>query len=193
MEQIEQAFTLALDDLYEADAARQIAQRFIDKHHVLARKTLEVQQVWGFLEQGVLWKFALALQRLTQPASKDRASLPGIIKMIDRASVRGHIFSDYASIDRAKMAMDDPDLETTRVALRTARDAFIGHTLIGKHRRGTPIIDLFEYIGKLSGIIDDLHYGVFGIYPDIDGHIANWDGYTRAWVDQVLPESEDEC
>ncbi len=73
-DRLEQAFSLALSDLYEANAAVQICNALIHKHENLAAEPVEHQQVWGFIDQAVSWKLAMALERLTQRADKDRAA-----------------------------------------------------------------------------------------------------------------------
>ena len=102
MGRLRQAFELALDDLYEANAAAQICNSFNDKHVQLAGEPIDQQEVWGFIEQAVSWKLALALERLTQNASTDRASLKGLLREIDTARENGADFADDHRFEEAE-------------------------------------------------------------------------------------------
>ena len=193
-DRLEQAFQLALGDLYEANAAVQICNGFIHKHVQLAGESIDQQQVWGFIDQAVNWKLALALERLTQNAGNDRASLKGLLREIHAARKNGANFADERLIEEAETNLANALEADICKSLRTSRNAFIGHSLIGKNRQGVALYDLMEYLGTLESIAESLRIGVFGVHPDlgahIDEHIDTWEQCASAWFERMLPEQD---
>lgn len=187
MDRLTEAFKLALGDLYEANTAVQICNGFTAKHEELASESLERQQIWGFIEQGVIWKLLLAVERLTQKGANDRASLRGVFREIDSARESGVSFPDEDSI--AKAFGDLKDALDTDICkkISNARNSFVGHSLIGEDREGHPVYDLIDFMGRLEAIAEVLHNGVFGTRPDIDTHIENWRVCASLWFDHFLP------
>ncbi len=185
-----QAFQLALDDLYEANAAVEICKGFSHKIGRLADEPEDQQRVWGFIEQAVNWKLALALERLTQNASTDKASLEGLLREIDAARENGADFADEHRLEEAKANLAEALKDDICKSLRTARNAFMGHSLIGKNRQGVPLHDLMEYLGTLESITEALHVGVSGACPDLGTHIENWEQLASTWFERMLPEQD---
>ena len=188
-----QAFQLALSDLYEANAAAQICNSFNDKHAQLAEETMDQQAVWRFIEQAVSWKLALALERLTQNASTDRASLRGLLREIHAARKNGAHFADEHRLEEAEANLANALEADICKSLRTSRNAFIGHSLIDENRQGVAVYDLMEYLGTLESIAEGLHAGVFGfgIYPDLDTHIDAWQQRVSTWFERMLPKQDE--
>ncbi len=190
-DRLRQAFQLALSDLYEANAAAQICNGFIHKHVRLADEPIDQQEVWGFIEQAVSWKLALALERLTQSAGTDRASLKGLLREIHAARMNGAHFADEHRLEEAEANLATALEADICKSLRTSRNAFIGHSLIGKNRQGVPVYDLMEYLGTLESIAEALHVGVFGeAIPDLDTHIDTWQQRASTWFERMLPEPD---
>ena len=189
-DRLEQAFQLALGDIYEAYAAVQICNGFIHKHVQLAGEPNDQLQVWGFIDQAVNWKLALALERLTQNAGTDKASLKGLLREIGNARKNGTVFADEHIIEEAEAILAIALKADICKILRTSRNAFIGHSLIGTNRQGVALYDLIEYLDMLVSIAGDLHAGVFGTYPDFDTHINNWQQYASTWFERMLPEQD---
>ncbi len=185
-----QAFQLALGDLYEAIAAAQICNSFIHKHFRLADEPIDQQQVWEFIDQAVSWKLALALERLTQNASTDRASLKGLLREIDAARDNGAHFADEHRLEEAKANLATALKADICKSLRTSRNTFIGHSLIDKNRQGVPVYDLMGYLGTLESIAEALHVGVSGACPDLDTHIDTWQRLASTWFERMLPEQD---
>jgi hypothetical protein len=188
-ERLEEAFKLALGDLNEAHAAAQICMCFHDKVEQLAGVSVEHQQVWGFFEQGVIWKLALAFARLTQPANKDRASLCGLIREINTARENGARFADECRIREAQEELKAALAADICASLRDSRNNFIGHTLIDKDRHGVRVVDLIDYLGTLENIAVGLQEGVFGNPHDFDRHIDMWRQRSSTWFEIVLPDA----
>ena len=65
MDRLGEAFQLASNDIYEASVAVEICKGFYHKHERLAGEPIDQQHIWGFIDQAVNWKLALALERLT--------------------------------------------------------------------------------------------------------------------------------
>ena len=187
-DRLEEAFSLALSDLYEANAAAQICNSFIHKHEKLSAEPVQRQKVWYFFDQAVSWKLAMALERLTQKPRKDRASLTGLLREIDAAREGGREFHDEETLKAAEAKLREAlDLEICK-SLQASRNAFMGHSLIGQSRSGVKLYDLIEFLGTLETIADDLNYGVFGIVPPLDDHIAQWQMLALDWFNRILPE-----
>ena len=188
-----QAFQLVLGDLYEANAAVQIYKGFIHKDDRLADESIDQQKVWEFIDQSVSWKLALALERLTQNASTDRASLNGLLREIRAARKNGAHFADEHRLEEAEANLATALEADICKSLRTSRNAFIGHSLIGKNRQGVAVYDLMEYLGTLESIAEGLHVGVFGfgIYPDLDTHIDAWRQRVSTWFERMLPKQDE--
>ena len=189
-DRLEQAFKLALGDIYEANAAAQICNGFIHKHELLAQESVEHQRVWGFVDQAVSWKLALALERLTQCAGTDRASLKGLLREIHAARKKGAQFADEQRLAEAEANLTAALEAEICKSLRTSRNAFIGHSLVGVERQGVSLYDLMEYMGPLEQIAEDLHFGVFGTEPELDTHIDTWQELASAWFERMLPEQD---
>ncbi len=75
--------------------------------------------------------------------------------------------------------------------MRVSRNAFIGHSLIGKNRQGVAVYDLMEYLGTLESIAEGLYAGVFGAYLDLDTHIDDWQQRVSTWFERMLPEQDE--
>lgn len=184
---LKEAFGLALSDLYEANAAAQICYNFDRKIVQLADEPAELHRVWHFIEQAVSWKLALALERLTQVAKNDRASLMGLLREIEAAQKKGIQLSNEqliaGAIEELETALDS---EITK-SLKRARDGFIGHSLIGASREGVRVRELVDYIAKLESIAEKLYEGSFDARPDFDAHIDNWRDWAFDWFERVLP------
>jgi hypothetical protein len=189
-DRLEQAFSLALNDLYEANAAVQICNGLLDKHDDLAAEPVERQQVWGFIDQAVSWKLAMAIERLAQPADSDRASLLGLLREIDAAKKSGRQLYDEAELTSAKARLVEALDADIRKKLRISRNAFMGHSLLGEQRIGVPLYDLIEYLGTLETIADDLHLAVFGNRPPMDEHIDTWQEWAFDWFEQAFPRKD---
>ena len=187
MDRLRQAFQLASDDLYEASAAVEICKGFYHKHGRLADEPIDQQQVWGFIDQAVSWKLALALERLTQNAGTDKASLKGLLREIDAARENGADFADEHRLEEAKANLATALKDDICKSLRTARNAFMGHSLIGKNRQGVPLHDLMDYLGTLESIMDALHVGVCGAHLDFDTYIDTWEQGVSTWFERMLP------
>jgi hypothetical protein len=190
MDRLKQAFQLALDDLYEASAAVEICKGFIHKDDRLGAEPIDQQQVWGFIDQAVNWKLALALERLTQNAGTDKASLKGLLREIDTARENGADFADEHRLEDAKAKLAKALEADICKKLRTARNAFMGHSLIGKKRQGVSLYELMEYLETLEGITDALHVGVCGAHLDLDAHIDTWQQWASTWFESMLPDQE---
>ena len=190
MDRLRQAFQLALDDLYEASAAVEMCKGFIHKHDRLADESIDQQKVWEFIDQAVCWKLALALERLTQNASTDRASLNGLLREIHAARKNGTHFADEHRLEEAKANLATALEADICKSLRTARNAFMGHSLIGKYRQGVPLYDLMEYLGTLECITDALHVGVCGAHLGFETCIDTWEQRVSTWFERMLPEQE---
>ena len=191
MDRLEQAFQLAWSDLYEANAAVQICNGFYHKHFQLADEPIEQQHVWGFIDQAVNWKLALALERLTQNAGNDRASLKGLLREINAARKNGVHFADERRLEEAEANLADALKADICKRLKTSRNAFIGHSLIGENRQGVALYDLIEYLGTLEPIAEALNVGVFGYCPDLDAHIDDWQQRASTWFKRMLPEQDE--
>ncbi len=190
-DRLEQAFRLVLGDLYEANAALQIYNGFIHKHVRLADEPIDQQQVWGFIDQAVSWKLALALERLTQNAGTDRASLKGLLREIGAARENGAHFTDEHRLEEAEANLATALKDDICKSLRASRNAFIGHSLIDENRQGVAVYDLMEYLGTLESIAEALHVGVFGeAIPDLDTHIDTWQQRASTWFERMLPEQD---
>ena len=191
-DRLEQAFQLVASDLYEANVAAQICNSFIQKHDRLAAEPLEQQQIWGFFDQAVCWKPALALERLTQNAGTDRASLKGLLREIAAARENGTSLADEQRFEEAEAnlttALDDDICKS----LRNSRNAFIGHSLIGENRQGVAVYDLMEYLGKLESIAEALHVGVFGTHLDFTS-IDDWQESAATWFERCAELREAEA
>ncbi|MBL29348.1 MAG: hypothetical protein CMM50_17595 [Rhodospirillaceae bacterium] len=184
---LEQAFSLTLSDLYEANAAVQICNALIHKHENLAAEPVEHQQVWGFIDQAVSWKLAMALERLTQRADKDRASLAGLLREIRAAKKNGRKLHDERRLTGAEEGLIEALDQEICKKLRVSRNAFMGHSLLGTDRVGVPLYDLIEFLGILEAIADDLHHAVFGETPPLDDHIERWQELAFGWFDWAFP------
>lgn len=186
-DRLDQAFSLALSDLCEANAAVQICNSLIHKHENLAAEPIERQQVWGFIDQAVTWKLAMALDRLTQRANKDRASLKGLLREIDAAKKNGRKLHDERRLIRAEADLINALDQEICKKLRASRNAFMGHSLLDEERVGVPLYDLIEFLAMLEAIADDLHYAVFGESPPMDDHIEMWQKLAFDWFDWAFP------
>lgn len=186
-DRLKEAFLLALSDLYEANAAVQICNGFINKHEALAAEPVERQQVWGFIDQAVSWKLAMALERLAQQPDRDRASLAGLLREIDTARKGGRRLHDEPSLSAAEASLRKALDQEICKKLRASRNAFMGHSLLGKSRTGVPVYDLIEFLGTLETIADDLHHAVFGVAPPFDEHIDRWQELALGWFEWALP------
>ena len=190
MDRLGEAFQLASNDLYEASVAVEICKGFYHKHDRLAGEPIDQQQVWGFIDQAVNWKLALALERLTQNAGTDKASLKGLLREIDAARENGADFADEHRLEDAKANLAKALEADICKSLRTARNAFMGHSLIGQNRQGVPLYDLMEYLGTLEGITDALHVGVCGAHLDFGTYIDTWEQGVATWFERKLPEPD---
>ncbi len=190
MDRLGEAFQLASNDLYEASVAVEICKGFYRKHDRLTGEPIDQQQIWGFIDQAVNWKLALALERLTQNAGTDKASLKGLLREIDAARENGADFADEHRLEDAKANLAKALEADICKSLRTARNAFMGHSLIGKYRQGVPLYDLMEYLGTLECITDALHVGVCGAHLDFDTFMDPWEQRVSTWFERMLPEQE---
>ncbi len=185
-----EAFRLALDDLYEASAAVEICKGFYRKHDRLTGEPIDQQQIWGFIDQAVNWKLALALDRLTQKAGTDRASLKGLFREIHAARENGAQFADEHRLEEAEANLATALEDDICKCLQTSRNAFMGHSLIGENRQGVSLHDLMEYLGRLESILDTLHVGVCGAHLPFDPYIDTWEQGVSTWFERMLPEPD---
>ena len=106
MDRLGEAFQLASNDLYEASVAVEICKGFYHTNNRLAGEPIDQQQIWGFIDQAVNWKLALALERLTQNAGNDKASLKGLLREIDAARENGADFADEHRLEEAEANLE---------------------------------------------------------------------------------------
>lgn len=189
-DRLQAAFRLISSDLFEANVAALICNGFFQKHHRLAAESEDQQQVWGFFDQAVCWKLALAIERLTQNAGTDKASLKGVLREIKVARDNGTTFADEPRLEKAEESLTTALEEKICQTLRDSRNAFMGHSLIGKDRKGSPVYDLLQYLGTLESIAQELHTGVYGTSLDFSS-LEDWREYAATWFERMLPEQDE--
>jgi hypothetical protein len=161
-------FELVAKDLCEAHAAdRMLTDMSMREDRLAEFDRSEARLGVQFIAGSLALRMALAVNRMLQGASNDRASFPRLLKLAK--AVRHN-----ADLSGFEIRLDELRDGATARKLHECRNGFMAHTLAGElgSRGGMRSNLVTDLLYELTDLYEDIHRAVIGAAPVSTGQVA---------------------